>query len=54
MMEEVVVTAALYESKGGPSAKSRRSYSQEQSFDEVEYQAGVSVDFKIEPKEPAK
>jgi uncharacterized protein YggE len=54
MMEEVVVTADLYDSGGGSSAKSRREYPREQPFDEVEYRAGVWVDFKIEPKVSAK
>ena len=54
IMEKVVVTADLYDSGGGSSAKSRREYPREQSFDEVEYEAGVWVDFKIEQKESAK
>lgn len=54
LREEVTATSSLYDSKRTSAAESRQAYSRAQSFDEVKYEAGVWVDFKIEGRAPAR
>ena len=48
VLEEVVVTAARREKDSYSSVAKYRDQAQEPSFDEVKYEASMSVDFKIE------
>jgi Uncharacterized conserved protein len=48
VLEEVIVTAARREKGSYSSGAKYRDQAQEPSFDEVKYEANMSVDFKIE------
>ncbi len=48
VLEEVIVTAAKREKSSYSSVAKYRNQEQEPSFDEVKYEANLSVDFKIE------
>ncbi len=47
MLEEIVVSAARSDKQSYSSATGFRDQAQEPSFDEVKYEANMSVDFKI-------
>jgi hypothetical protein len=48
VLEEIVVTAAKREKDSYSSVAKYQNQAQEPSFDEVKYEANMSVDFKIE------
>lgn len=50
VLEEVIVTAAKRGNGDYSSVPSSRRQMSEPSFDEVKYEADISVDFKIENK----